>query len=408
VAEIQGLYGPFIFPEKLLQKIWLRREFATDRLACADGRPLEIIDPGRWNLLGGPDFKDARLRLAGRPVTGDVELHLRAGDWLAHGHTADPAYDRVVLHVVLFPPAPGAPAVRTSAGVALPALVLLSRLHHDLEEYATDAAVEALAARDDFTDLEALGCRPWAERSRLLRELADGRWRQKVRFAGLRIARLGWSAAGHHTALEILGYRFNRAPMLRIAGAFPLEQWPELGEDQLGRLLAAEAGTWSVQGVRPANHPRARLRQYGHWGRTRPDWPARLEAAAGAMRDAAIRPDCPTGEARRLLDLSALKLRLAREILDGAVGGSRLDNLFCDGFLPLLAAQTGQNLQPWWFHWYAGDLPGRLPAGLKTLGITDGRTQPLCHGFAQGLLGWRLEREQGRLGSAGPARGGAV
>ena len=107
VAEMQGLEGAFSFAEKLLQKIWLRGDFDRSAAVTTDGQRVRIIHPGKWNLLGGPDFTGARLRLgeaAGRDLVGDVEVHLRAADWDAHGHARDPAYDGVVLHVVLFPP----------------------------------------------------------------------------------------------------------------------------------------------------------------------------------------------------------------------------------------------------------------------------------------------------------------
>ena len=108
VAEMQGLYGPFSFPEKLLQKIWLRGDFERAAAVTTDGRQVRVMHPGKWNLLGGPDFRGARLRLGDGPeLTGDIELHLRAADWVAHAHAQDRNYDGVVLHVVLFPPEAG-------------------------------------------------------------------------------------------------------------------------------------------------------------------------------------------------------------------------------------------------------------------------------------------------------------
>src|SRR5688572_33151932 len=80
VAEIQGLYGAFSFAEKLLQKIWLRGDFNRAGAVLSDGRRLKIVHPGKWNLLGGPDFADARLRFsdnAERETSGDIEAHLR-------------------------------------------------------------------------------------------------------------------------------------------------------------------------------------------------------------------------------------------------------------------------------------------------------------------------------------------
>lgn len=397
VAEIQGLYGPFSFPEKLLQKIWLRGDFDRMSAATVDGRRVGVVQPGKWNLLGGPDFKGARLQFAGEAISGDVELHLQAGDWVAHAHARDPAYDNVVLHVVLFPPGPDH-VTRGAGGREIPVLVLLPLLHHDLEEFAAEDAVEALAGRPATAripdELAALGPAELVEK---LRAHGAARWRQKVHFARLRIQRLGWDGACHHAALEILGYRFNRPPMLRIAGRWPLVEWAK-GAVALEEAFAAESGAWSLQGVRPANHPRSRLRQYIEWTRQRPDW----STALGALVDDLPKIDAneTTGKVRRLHGFTACRERLAA-LAGGAVGGTRLDNIICDGFLPLLAAHSGGELQGWWFNWFPGDLPPCFIRELRRLGVFGPRASPACHGVAQGLLGWLLEHEAARRPAGG-------
>src|SRR5262249_16611022 len=128
LAEFQGLYGPYTLTERVLQKIWLRRDFDLSQARLADGRRLEVAYPGKWNLRGGPDFTAAEFPLDGVPVGGDVEVHFRVSDWAAHGHGGNPAFGRVALHVVLFPPDPaGRPAQRID-GVELPVLALLPLL----------------------------------------------------------------------------------------------------------------------------------------------------------------------------------------------------------------------------------------------------------------------------------------
>lgn len=400
VAEIQGLYGPFVFSERLQQKIWLRGEFDSVHAVTEDGQPVRVGHPGRWNQQGGPDFRQARLTLGGVQVTGDVELHLHAGDWAAHGHATDPAYDGVVLHVVLFPPEPGERA-RRADGSPLPTLVLLPLLLHDLEEYAAEDAIERLADRGDWRATEELAKLPPDALRALMLGLAGGRWCQKLHFARRRLDRLGWTTACHQTALEILGYRFNRTPMLKIAMRVPPEQWRCDGP-WLDALFESERTAWSLQGARPANHPRVRLRQYAAWIRAVPDWPARLERLGTGL------PDLPTGHRsfctpdwRKLCTLARLRERIAGEIVGGGVGGTRLDNLICDGFLPLMSARTARSRSGLWFHWYPGDLPPHLRTALRSLGLFAGRTQPACHGFAQGLIGWMLAHESG-TGAGGP------
>jgi len=392
VAEIQGLYGPFSFAEKLLQKIWLRGDFDHSHLATTDGRPLRIAYPGKWNLLGGPDFRGARLRF-GEPgaveIQGDVEVHLHARDWDTHAHARDPAYDRVVLHVVLFPP-PAGHVTRRADGSAIAVVALLPLLHRGLEEFAADEAVELLANRPHTRLPEELGRLPAEEVEDLLRREATTRWQQKVRFAGLRVRTLGWEGACHHAGLEILGFRFNRAPMLRIAARWPLADWAagRVGPDE---AFGAETGRWSVQGVRPANHPRARLRQYARWVELRPDWPARVRRLASDLPKVELAG--PTPEWRRTVRFTRWRERMGQELFAADGGGARRDTLICDGLLPLLTAESGWEGEGWWFHWFPGDLPSIVKAGLRQLGYGDGRARPLSNGVAQGLLAWLLARE---------------
>jgi hypothetical protein len=390
VAEMQGLYGPFTVAERVVQKIWLQQEFTVAQARLVDGRSVQVVSPGRWNLLGGPDFKDARLLIDGRETTGDVEVHFHAADWTAHGHAANPEYAQVALHVLLFPPAPGARLQRRSDGVEIPALVLLPLLHRDLEEYAADEALERLTSRDDWRAVEELANLPLGERRVVLGELARARWRRKVAHAQQRVDQLGWSAAAHHTALEILGYRSNRLPMLAAAERFPLVQW-----SRADTALAALRGIpgWQRQGVRPANRPSSRLDQYHRWVRAAPDWPRQLESLCAHLAEPARETiESTTAPVRRRAGYASWRSDFV-QLTAGAVGGPRLDTLVCDGFLPLGATRRGADrLFPYWFNWFPGDMPDQIRAALPRLGLAGGPGEPLCHGLAQGLLAWLMER----------------
>lgn len=384
---MQGLYGPFTVAERVLQKIWRHLDFDFQRATLTDGRRLTVLAAGKWNLLGGPDFQGARLRIGEAEATGDIEVHFHARDWAAHGHQDDPAYRNVVLHVVLFPADDGGRAARGGDGQVLPTLVLLPLLNRDLEEYASDDALEIITARAEWRQFAALGALPVAERLALLRRHAALRWQQKLRFARLRLEKIGWSEAVHQTALEILGYRSNRAVMLGIATHYPAEAWRAGIQPQ--ELYKAYRSLWQLQGVRPANHPRLRLQQYRDWTTKGPDWSDALLALCSSL-PSGISSATVTSEVRALGEFPLLRMRVAREMVAETIGGTRLDNLICDGFLPLLAAQTGRDLFGLWFHWFAGDLPDQVRAALPRLGVTGSRTQPLCHGYGQGILGWIL------------------
>jgi len=385
VAEFQGLYGPFTVSERVLQRIWLRGDFDGARLRLTDGRAVRVLSPGRWNLLAGPDFLGADLVIGDRPAHGDVEVHFHAADWRAHGHGDDPAYDRVVLHVVLFPPPAGAAVARD-----LPVLPLLPVLNRDLEECAADDALEQLTARDEARRFADLAARPAAQRLALLHGHARARWDRKVRQARARIERLGWTAAAHHAALEILGYRHNRVPMLALATRRPLAEW---GIAEAAESFYAEQSGWCRHGVRPANHPLRRLRQYAGWVAARPDWPDRLAALARVLPEnlpGAGEPDA-TRRARR--QLAAWQAAAGAELSGGRLRGTRAGTWLGDGALPLGAALTGREAYAAWFHGQPGDQPARIARILRQLEISGRPAQPHCQGLAQGLLGWLIEHD---------------
>lgn len=399
VAEIQGLEGAFSFAERLLQGIWSRRDFDASRAVTVDGRSVKVIHPGTWNRLGGPDFFNAKIELAGEQVQGDVELHLRASDWAAHGHRDDPKYSRVILHVVLFPPQ--TPTLG-AGGKIIPVLALLPLLYRSLEEYAEEDAVERLANHPLAAAQEALLALSREEQLARLKACAEARWRQKLRFAEKRLSRLGWREACHQTALEILGYRFNRGPMLLLAAAYPLDSWPAVAAGaELEALYTEYADRWNRQAVRPANHPKARLRQYEAWTTAVPTWPDRLsEAFTRLSFPLSERIETSnTAEFRKKTSLGGIVTEWAKEVCGQAVGGTRFHTLVADGFWPLLAArQTTHDrlLSLYWYHGRCGDVPDNIKRLLSALELTRRSSSPLSHGLAQGLLGWVWREEERR------------
>jgi hypothetical protein len=138
------------------------------------------------------------------------------------------------------------------------------------------------------------------------------------------------------------------------------------------------------------------LRQYAQWIHQRPEWPAHALQLAKDLSFPAAVLEAATRDVRRGQSFAALRGRLADELCAEAVSGTRLNNLICDGLLPLIAAATGSDVEGCWHHWFCGDLPPWLTSGLRQLGFFDGRAQPGCHGSAQGLLGWFLAREMRR------------
>lgn len=271
----------------------------------------------------------------------------------------------------------------------MPTLVLLPLLNRGLEEYALDDALENLTDRDIAEKLAGLSVLPPADLREKLLAWARARWTQKVAHARQRIGKLGAVAALHHAALEVLGYRLNRAPMLATAARHPLAEWG--GGMIVAELYRENDGTWQTRGVRPANHPMQRLRQYAAWVERVPDWPQAARRLLG--RPGPGTGSAPVAQVRRQWRIGDLRARVATEVTGGALTGSRLDNLVCDGLLPLLAADSDVDLLPLWFNWFVGDVPREVRRGLTALGLAGPGAGPLCHGWAQGLLAWIIERD---------------
>ena len=86
--------------EDLLHYMWRNRLFAPVSLTTTDGRPLKIIFPGMAHQDAGPDFKQAVIKIGDLTWAGDVEIHVNSSDRNRHGHSVDPKYQSVILHVV--------------------------------------------------------------------------------------------------------------------------------------------------------------------------------------------------------------------------------------------------------------------------------------------------------------------
>lgn len=87
--------------EKFLYEIWKEKKFVKN-LTTRDGEIIEIIDSGTENKdTGGPDFKNARIKIGNITYSGDVEIDFNYSDWKAHGHHYSKRYNSVILHATI-------------------------------------------------------------------------------------------------------------------------------------------------------------------------------------------------------------------------------------------------------------------------------------------------------------------
>ena len=87
--------------EDFLYYLWRTKRFDFKELKTTSGDDITIQNAGELNSDSGPDFLNARIKIGDTLWAGNVEMHLKSSDWIAHKHHQDPAYDNVILHVVL-------------------------------------------------------------------------------------------------------------------------------------------------------------------------------------------------------------------------------------------------------------------------------------------------------------------
>lgn len=86
--------------ERLLQFIWQFQYYHKSNLFTNKGEDIQIIHPGFHNTNQGPDFLNARIKIADTILAGSIEIHINAGEWNLHKHSSDSNYNNVILHVV--------------------------------------------------------------------------------------------------------------------------------------------------------------------------------------------------------------------------------------------------------------------------------------------------------------------
>lgn len=248
--------------ERHVQAIWYDRELRPAQLVTRSGESLRVIDPGRWNLAAGPDFRDAVLEIGSerRRLKGDVEVHLSPTDWCRHGHGTDPAYARVVAHVTWgCGPEPAtlpSGAVSVWLGRFVTANVGFSLDQIDLSAYPfARLPAEARPCEARLRDDPDLAVEVLAEAGRHRLALKARRFRQLLAAPGaLR------EQVFYQETMAALGYRCNARNFRRIAEAVPLAQVvAEPGNAEAALLAAGAFVPWCRGGLRPPNRPEIRL-----------------------------------------------------------------------------------------------------------------------------------------------------
>lgn len=199
-----------------MQYVWQHRLWNVPALTTVDGRRVEVIDPGLPNTDAGPDFFNAKISIDGCMWAGNVEIHVRASDWMRHGHHADPAYDSVILHVVEKDDMP----VCRADGNVIPQVVMpaVADFHSRYMEMVSNPSTELPCFRE-------VGSLPQLYISDWISALAYERLYRKVDHIHELLTRHqgSWSDVAYIVMARALGFGTNSEPFERLAASLPMK-----------------------------------------------------------------------------------------------------------------------------------------------------------------------------------------
>ena len=343
-------------PESVLARLWRDRAARQESFKTGEGRTIKVLYTGRRGSEAGPDFRDALLyREDVGLVRGDVELHLRPGDWNSHGHGADHRYNGVVLHGVLT--GPGAPPLLRN-GAKAPAVCLQSLLETPPPSKRGPSKQRSFL----WSIMASHGYPEPLNRSGAQETLLEAGmarfWRKSKAFTAL-MREIPGQEVMYQAILECLGYSENRDAFAELAQLLPYEALkkattgigqrdrPEFIEKMLletsglqpagGEALSSNPtmhpSRWRLFRIRPSNHPRHRM------------------AGAAALLDRFLDVGLQTGviELARINCFKTLRQNLTVPGPKGKpalIGKARASDIVVNAVLPLVHAwslQSGDN-----------------------------------------------------------------
>ncbi|WP_461632609.1 DUF2851 family protein [Labilibaculum euxinus] len=232
--------------EDFLQFIWKQNLFSKTSIFSTKGNAIEIIDVGKQNFDSGPDFFDARIKIDNVLWAGNVEIHLKSSSWYSHGHNTDPAYENVILHVVLEDDSP----VVLKNDRVIPCLVL--RFTPELlNNYRKLMLSEKwIPCEDEIGEIESFFVRNWLDRMLLERLERKSHEIQKI----LEQNNNSWEETFYQVLARYFGMKVNADPFQQLARSIPMKFLARQKNSifQLEALLFGQSGLFEKFGCEDA------------------------------------------------------------------------------------------------------------------------------------------------------------
>ena len=200
--------------EKLYQYLWKSAMFGR-KLIDSDGRTIEVIDPGHLNTDAGPDFFNSIIKADGTQWAGNIEIHVKASDWIRHGHQNDPAYDNIILHVVGISDR----RIRRSDGSLIPQVVLTMPEGFFRTFSTLHSEANTIRCATDIPSLPSIAITDWLETLSIERlQMKSDKIKETYSSCGN-----DWEQTCFITLARALGFGLNGDPFEMLARSIPLK-----------------------------------------------------------------------------------------------------------------------------------------------------------------------------------------
>lgn len=228
-----------IFAEDFLHYIWKFRLYNNKDLRTANGSALRVLSPGLHHHHAGPDFQNSKLQIGETIWAGNVEIHIRASDWIRHQHHQDQAYNNVILHVVY----KNDFEVFNQDGVAIPVLVLEGRIDDGLllrYQNLIYAEQVAFPCEKIINRVDGFTLKNWLDR--MLIERLEEKSAAVLKTTAL--LKGDWEESFYQTLAANFGFKVNTLPFELLAKSLPLQILAKHSSNllQTEALLFGQAG----------------------------------------------------------------------------------------------------------------------------------------------------------------------
>lgn len=269
--------------ESSLYQVWKNHGFKSS-LKTVAGDEVEVLDAGNHSdSTGGPDFKNARIRIGNLTYVGDIEIDGNYSDWKSHGHNIDNKYSKVILHASLFNKNHYG-YVYTRDGRKVPSLCLSEFIDHSVFENLSHEMNDTQdEVRSGFKCSGSISTIEISLRKKFLYKLGAGRFERKCKKIYERLKEIQflkelnlkepvvsyeltnkfherkfkhsdfvskeiWMQLFHELVFEALGYSKNKSQMMSLAQAANI---PFLSKIELDGVLIEkyEAALLNISGL---------------------------------------------------------------------------------------------------------------------------------------------------------------